>query len=68
MFFSPCESSFSWLNALTLMGTSCRRSSRRVAVTTISSRPPLTVLSAFWATAGPARVAPSRVLARTARR
>jgi len=32
-------SSFSWENAVALTGTSCRRSVRRVAVTTISSRP-----------------------------
>src|SRR6266404_6463420 len=46
MFFRPCASSFSWLKAMTLTGTSCRRSSRRVAVTTISSRPPLGAVSA----------------------
>src|SRR3982074_1577686 len=45
MLRSPCASSFSWLNALTLMGTSCRRSSRRVAVTTTSWRPALAPLS-----------------------
>ena len=61
MFLRPCESSFSWLNALTLIGTSCRRSSRRVAVTTTSSMPPAAApLSAVCATAVPADSAPSR--------
>src|SRR5882724_1901291 len=46
MFFRPCASNFSWLKARTLTGTSCRRSSRRVAVTTISSRPLLAAVSA----------------------
>src|ERR1700722_5902390 len=35
----PCWSSFSWLKAVRLIGTSCRRSSRRVAVTTTSCTP-----------------------------
>src|SRR6266404_171023 len=46
MLCSPSESSFSWLKAITVTGTSCRRSSRRVAVTTISSRPLLGAVSA----------------------
>src|SRR5882724_1476821 len=39
MLRSPWASNFSWLYALTLTGTSCRRSSRRCAVTTISCNP-----------------------------
>jgi hypothetical protein len=38
---TPCTSSFSWLKALTLMGTSKSFSARLCAVTTISSNPEL---------------------------
>src|ERR1700683_1568887 len=39
MLRNPCMSSFSCVNAVALTAPSCRRSTRRVAVTTISSSP-----------------------------
>jgi hypothetical protein len=43
----PWTSSFSCVNAVALTAISCRRSARRVAVTTISSRPPVLVAVAI---------------------
>jgi hypothetical protein len=57
------------LKAVTAIGTSCSFSSRRCAVTTISSRPPVEAAgwsagAAFWAKAGKAKPA---VMAEAAR-
>jgi hypothetical protein len=51
----PFWSSMSWLNAVTLIGTLLMFSSRRVAVTTISSRAPAAAGSVAVAWLAPAK-------------